>query len=292
MNSFMLYRTAYKERIKKWGQQGDNNQLISKVAGLSWPLEPQQTKDFYAECALVERDNHAKAFPNYKFAPNKNLKKRQQNDEDDDSDPEWAGVTNYSGKRGRQTLRDVSRSTTSTPTLTYQSPHMHGSPYHIGHQLAVPNGPVDAWGRPLVYTPGYSQPLPLLYAGRAHLSHAQTLPSMQHAVSSEELYESSLVGLPPAVTGSPMHLSPLVPIEFGIDPSLDELGDLNYQYEVFESDQDPYEQLSYQEAGYSVGTDNCAEAGAQMLTSRETSWSATAAGADFERELQSYETGT
>ncbi|PGH12106.1 hypothetical protein AJ79_04505 [Helicocarpus griseus UAMH5409] len=70
MNSFMLYRSAYAERTKEWCAQ-NNHQVVSKAAGDSWPLEPKEVRDHYERLANIERDNHDKAHPNYKFAPNK-----------------------------------------------------------------------------------------------------------------------------------------------------------------------------------------------------------------------------
>lgn len=70
MNSFMLYRSAYAERIKQWCAQ-NNHQVVSRVSGQSWPLEPPKVREYYERCAVLERDNHQRAHPEYKFAPNK-----------------------------------------------------------------------------------------------------------------------------------------------------------------------------------------------------------------------------
>lgn len=70
MNSFMLYRSAYANRIKQWCAQ-NNHQVVSCVSGQSWPLEPPEIRGFYERCAVVERDNHQRAHPDYKFSPNK-----------------------------------------------------------------------------------------------------------------------------------------------------------------------------------------------------------------------------
>jgi hypothetical protein len=70
MNSFMLYRSAYAERTKQWGLQ-NNHQVVSKLAGQSWPLEPESIKRQYEEYARIERDNHTAAHPSYKFSPSK-----------------------------------------------------------------------------------------------------------------------------------------------------------------------------------------------------------------------------
>ncbi len=108
MNSFMLYRSAYAERTKIWCLQ-NNHQVVSSVSGESWPLEPPEIRDRYSEYARVERDNHAKAHPGYKFSPSKAQtpgRKRKGASEDieeepsdlDDPDYEWRPKT---GKRAR-----------------------------------------------------------------------------------------------------------------------------------------------------------------------------------------------
>ncbi|KAI1260111.1 hypothetical protein F5Y18DRAFT_406943 [Xylariaceae sp. FL1019] len=72
----------------------DNHQVISQVCGMSWNMEPQALRDQYDEWAKVERNNHKKAFPDYKFAPAKAKNKkpgtsgsnrRDERDSDDDN---------------------------------------------------------------------------------------------------------------------------------------------------------------------------------------------------------------
>lgn len=70
MNSFMLYRSAYTERAKEWCAQ-NNHQVVSKVCGMSWPLEEPAIREKYEFLALKERDSHREAHPDYKFAPAK-----------------------------------------------------------------------------------------------------------------------------------------------------------------------------------------------------------------------------
>ncbi|KAI9738636.1 MAG: hypothetical protein M1834_008141 [Cirrosporium novae-zelandiae] len=99
MNSFMLYRSAYAERTKLWCLQ-NNHQVVSAVSGESWPLEPKEIREHYNDLAKLERDNHQKAHPGYKFCPSKaqaTVKKRKSySDEDDEpsdldeGDPNWA----------------------------------------------------------------------------------------------------------------------------------------------------------------------------------------------------------
>ncbi|KEQ83044.1 hypothetical protein D6C99_01775 [Aureobasidium pullulans] len=77
MNRFMLYRSAYAERTKKWCDQ-NNHQIVSKVTGQSWKqLEPKEVKDYYDKLATIERENHQRAFPEYKFSPAKAMPKKK-----------------------------------------------------------------------------------------------------------------------------------------------------------------------------------------------------------------------
>ncbi|KAJ5942343.1 hypothetical protein N7516_002511 [Penicillium verrucosum] len=71
MNSFMLYRSAYAERTKRL-VGANNHQIVSKVAGQGWKLEPIEIRRKYEDLAKLERDNHAATHPDYKFSPNKN----------------------------------------------------------------------------------------------------------------------------------------------------------------------------------------------------------------------------
>lgn len=70
MNSFMLYRSAYAERTKFWCSK-NNHQVVSSVSGASWPLEPPAIRDKYNAYAKLERINHQRAHPGYKFSPAK-----------------------------------------------------------------------------------------------------------------------------------------------------------------------------------------------------------------------------
>lgn len=89
MNSFMMYRSAYANRVKEWCVQ-NNHQVVSQISGKSWPQEPPEIREKYELLALVERDNHQKAHPEYKFTPNKQQtqprKKRRSKDNGSDVD--------------------------------------------------------------------------------------------------------------------------------------------------------------------------------------------------------------
>lgn len=119
MNSFMLYRSAYAERAKSWCLQ-NNHQVVSSVAGESWPLEPTEVRDRYNEYAKIERMNHQNAHPSYKFSPSKAVAPpRKRKDEWSDEEPsdledaEWAPDH---GRRSRQAKR-FQRSISYPPNL-------------------------------------------------------------------------------------------------------------------------------------------------------------------------------
>lgn len=68
MNSFMLYRKAYQHRAKEYGFM-TNHQVVSQLCGDSWPLEPEEVKEQFAEWARIEREHHEEAHPGYKYTP-------------------------------------------------------------------------------------------------------------------------------------------------------------------------------------------------------------------------------
>ncbi|KAE8144447.1 hypothetical protein BDV25DRAFT_166828 [Aspergillus avenaceus] len=70
MNSFMLYRSAYTERTKKWLGQ-NNHQVVSVAVGRSWRMEPPEIRDKFEILANIEKKNHVKAHPGYRFSPKK-----------------------------------------------------------------------------------------------------------------------------------------------------------------------------------------------------------------------------
>jgi hypothetical protein len=128
MNSFMLYRSAYADRVKQYCRE-NNHQVVSQVSGASWPLEPKDIREMYEKYASVERENHHAAHPDYKFAPNKNssAKKRKDFDDSDDEDSEWGG----SRRGGKRVKREESRSQSSTPvepTKVIRHPLDHYNP--------------------------------------------------------------------------------------------------------------------------------------------------------------------
>lgn len=107
MNAFMLYRKAYQNTAKVLFAK-NNHQVISQVCGQSWEIENAQIKAQFHDWAQVERDNHQKAFPEYKFSPSKPdpskvIKRRSStNLNSDESDLENRPWENTSPKRARK----------------------------------------------------------------------------------------------------------------------------------------------------------------------------------------------
>jgi hypothetical protein len=135
MNSFMLYRSAYADRVKQYCRE-NNHQVVSQVSGASWPLEPKEIRELYEKYASMERDNHHAAHPTYKFAPNKNgsAKKRKDLDDSDDEGSEWGG----SRRGGKRVKREESRSHSSTPfeprrAIRHPLDHYNPSSYQINN---------------------------------------------------------------------------------------------------------------------------------------------------------------
>lgn len=137
MNSFMLYRSAYAERLKQWGVH-NNHQVVSSMAGESWPLEPPEIRDHYNDLAKLERTNHQNAHPNYKFSPSKaaSPKKRKggefESDEEvelsdsDDPDAEWSAGRRQRSTRQRQF--DEPMIVSSSPYVQQSSGSLWDSP--------------------------------------------------------------------------------------------------------------------------------------------------------------------
>ncbi|KAH8749556.1 hypothetical protein F5883DRAFT_367373, partial [Diaporthe sp. PMI_573] len=49
----------------------NDHRLVSKICGASWALEPEHIRTKYHQWADVERTNHSKTWPEYKFSPAK-----------------------------------------------------------------------------------------------------------------------------------------------------------------------------------------------------------------------------
>ncbi|TQB69118.1 hypothetical protein MPDQ_002336 [Monascus purpureus] len=141
MNSFMLYRSAYAERTKEWCEQ-NNHQVVSKICGWSWPLEPNEIREKYERLALKERDNHLLAHPQYRFKPTKNPSKKTpassvNGDESTDLD-DFASPSSLMGHQGSAEVDSAFNSRGSTPLDTPESSFAgsySSSPWQMGRSF-------------------------------------------------------------------------------------------------------------------------------------------------------------
>ena len=112
-NSFVLYRSAYADRVNALAKE-INHQNVSKIAGESWNMETPEIRDLYEEYSKIDKENHAKAHPGYKFKPAKTLtagrkRKGVDSDEEDDlsdltnADAEWTPPGGRRVKRSKRT---------------------------------------------------------------------------------------------------------------------------------------------------------------------------------------------
>lgn len=138
MNSFMLYRKAFQNHTKAYCEH-NNHQVVSKVCGASWDMEPEHIRKQFGEWAKQERTNHQKAHPGYKFAPAKPNKapKRKHDSDDDGSDLE-----SYDWESGQRIKR--ARSHTSTPVPEHdlyagQQGYYHQPPPQYAQHPAIMN---------------------------------------------------------------------------------------------------------------------------------------------------------
>ncbi|KAI5462941.1 membrane magnesium transporter-domain-containing protein [Mariannaea sp. PMI_226] len=124
MNAFMLYRKAYQELAKTQCRQ-NNHQIVSAYCGASWREESDKVTHQFNEWAKIERVNHHKAHPGYKFTPSKPRGRKQETDGEstvysDGDDADWGSPRRLVQQTAqKQSTRQVSR-LSETPSLTYE----------------------------------------------------------------------------------------------------------------------------------------------------------------------------
>ncbi|CAK7243675.1 MAG: hypothetical protein STHCBS139747_005201 [Sporothrix thermara] len=182
MNAFMLYRKAYQDCAKKYAQKA-NHQVVSKVCGQSWALEPDTIRRQFNDWAVIERDNHRKAHPEYKFTPSKPRKKGKDEfgDDSEGDDVNWDSAAR----------RDHSyRATSRTPIVD-----PHGTPYGYSYGVgglpdAQPYHGYHARHPPPVNNPAKHTSNPYdtdeyatagMHYRHAPVSHQQQLDSLMYA---------------------------------------------------------------------------------------------------------------
>ncbi len=292
MNSFMLYRSAYADRIKKYCKEM-NHQIVSKVAGASWKIEPKEVREVYERYANTERENHNNAHPDYKFAPNKNgkSKKRKDFEETDDEGSEWGGPSHASKRSRRNDRRHLS----STPFDTQRAPrhpleHLRAQ-HPSSYQASNPYGQPPTSYAPDGYEGGYWQ--------QSTAPYGQHFEDVQYQVV--QAPSRPLVGLPNGgyqdllrpqsrTTSTPMQGQPLDPRLLQFDP--------NVQYVPCESldpryagqpvyDHGPAHAVPTAYGGYNYPSEANHHPGLATLTNGSSDWfyPSEQPGSDFDDEL-------
>ncbi|GKZ75256.1 hypothetical protein AnigIFM50267_003547, partial [Aspergillus niger] len=75
-NPFILYRLAYSDRAKHWLAQNDHRTIFI-LTGRSWKMEVPHIREKYKTLAVMEKRNHGRAHPGYRFPPSIKKKRSQ-----------------------------------------------------------------------------------------------------------------------------------------------------------------------------------------------------------------------
>lgn len=203
MNAYLLYRSAYTARAKML-VGANNHQIVSKVTGSSWHMEPDEVQRKYQDLARIERDNHAAAHPEYKFAPLKNNAGTRR-----DSGRSSIAPAHLADESGLSDMDSEFGGSTASNRLMYGS-HSRANSFNSNYyDHSRDSSPFD--GPDSVMIPNYIQH----HSHWSNTSHPTGMPvvhpgSMQGPVSKVEdsfgpispspeiHYETSLAGLPGA----------------------------------------------------------------------------------------------
>ena len=131
MNIFLLYRRAVSERAKEYAGV-TNHQAVSRIAAASWKNESDGVKDMFRCYTNLEKKYHDKAFPDYKFSPQRtqstNASKRKRKGEDDEDPNDSNDNPEY---RDRNSIRKK-----RVNVGAKQSTSIEQNPFHLW-QLSV-----------------------------------------------------------------------------------------------------------------------------------------------------------
>lgn len=226
MNSFMLYRKAYQNLAKALSQNHHN--VISRVAGQGWALEPKHIQQQFEDWSEIEKRNHRLAYPNYKFAPAKTKKGRAQSEDRPElDDPEYVPGRNAKGNRGNSPYGQAAGTETrvtsiiaqnyphgspdqSQPPPSYSPPRSYSAgaqfhPHDIHHTISGRTAPMDD----VLYR---GAPSPAPYGRERDAYHGQPSqypPISQYGVP-EQVIDPALVAGPDATRGDDLY-------EYGLD---------------------------------------------------------------------------
>jgi hypothetical protein len=76
LNCFFLYRKAYRQLVKERENVKQDNKISERV-GAAWNAESLEVRRLFTELYRVEKEEHRKAFPEYKYEPKNNQGKRK-----------------------------------------------------------------------------------------------------------------------------------------------------------------------------------------------------------------------
>ncbi|KAL8971618.1 MAG: hypothetical protein Q9183_000964 [Haloplaca sp. 2 TL-2023] len=276
-NSFMLYRSAYGDRVKALYPQ-NNHQIISRICGASWKMETPDVVQKFKEYYEMEKENHAKAHPTYKFSPAKaspNRKRRltgETSDEEDDGS-ELGDLDGEYRPRGGRRSRPAKTPRTGTPT-SYPAPTVNVPYGNYGTALVDTNMNYNpsAWQST---NPGKPMPAPM----NPHLPEGQyyqtrvfrRAPNVEdvciyrnEAPRSQPVASQALIGLP---GGSHEELLGMDSGEDSPSPQVDPLllglpsqvGDVTHDAEFQDFDQHGLYQSGLQTNGHTSSTQSGAD---------------------------------
>ena len=213
-NSFILYRSAYADRARAW-EKSPNHQKISSLAGESWAMEPPEIRKQYDAWAKVERENHAKAFPDYKFQPqtgkamNRKRKGNAGNSEDglSDNDSDYTYAPNGGGRslkpqRSKRAYRETSYTPSGTSLDEYEPNGFDATDlFHhpSSYQTHNPGKPVPPPLNQQALHNQYYQTTSYPNQGMAHLGQVEDL--FVHAIDAPSRYHQPampVIGIPGA----------------------------------------------------------------------------------------------
>ncbi|KAM0249193.1 hypothetical protein ACHAQJ_009137 [Trichoderma viride] len=217
LNAFMLYRKSY-QNVAKTCCTKNNHQQVSTVCGDSWTnCEPAEVVSEFNRLAIVERQMHEEAFPNYKYDPLHSKK-----GEDKDMAPSLPQDSSDFGHMiGRASTRENKTKRKKKDLPEYYEP-LHSNneryPQTINEQqLAFLTRPVAShtyWTPPALQahsTPYYEEQHTYLDPGSFQVHHMwsgeDSLPSRNTRPASHGLYGDTM--------GHSFHLP-----ELFIDPAL------------------------------------------------------------------------
>lgn len=213
-NSFILYRSAYADRARAW-EKSPNHQKISSLAGESWAMEPPEIRKQFDAWAKVERENHAKAFPDYKFQPqtgkvtNRKRKGRAGDSEEElsDNDSDYAYAPNGAGrslkpKKSKKPYRETSYTPSGTSLDEYDPNGFDAAdlfPPPSSYQAHNPGKPLPAALNQQALHNQYYQTTSHPNQRMAHLGHVEDI--FVHPVDAPSGYHQTpmpVIGIPGA----------------------------------------------------------------------------------------------